>query len=181
MVPIYSLLVGLKRTEQKLSQPRFQIRGNCQNNGACCERLFLQEGPFLSWPILRQLTHFWMTRIYPFEIREHSMLHANDDNYYRMITCRNLEDGKCREYSLRPYLCRVWPVGDDESPPILFKGCGYWALDTENPEAGDASKRKPSYKRDERQELIDKWNQTHAQIGDEPTQAKDRYGKPKDS
>lgn len=163
MVPVHILLVWLKRLEHALSRPRFRVRGSCQNNGACCERLFLMEGPFLSWPILRHLTHFWMTKIYPFQIHEHSMLHAGDDNYYRMVTCRNLVDGKCREYWLRPRLCRVWPVGDHERPPILFKGCGFWIEDRDHPEAGDASRRKPSYKREERKKLIAVWKEIHRQ------------------
>ncbi len=159
VLPIHISLVWLKQLEQKLEPPRYQIHGSCQNNGACCERLFLQEGPYLSWPILRHLTHFWMTKIYPFEFHDHSMLHANDEQFYRMVTCRNLVDGKCREYWLRPRLCRVWPIGDDERPPILFKGCGYWSTDQQAPEAGDVSHRKPSYKRADRMKLIAEWTQ----------------------
>ena len=161
MLPIHIFLVWFKRIELKLSQPRFQVRGSCQNNGACCERLFLMEGPYLSWPILRHLTHFWMTKIYPFEIHEHSVLHAKDENYYRMLSCQNLVDGKCKEYWLRPRLCRVWPVSDHDNPPILFKGCGFWIEDQDNPEAGDVSQRKLSQKREARKKLIEVWKQIH--------------------
>lgn len=159
VLPLHLCLVWLKRLEQRVEPPRFQVKGSCRNNGACCERLFLQEGPYLSWPVVRHLTHFWMTKIYPFEIHEHSMLHAGDEQFYRMITCRNLVDGKCREYWLRPRLCRVWPVGEHEKPPILFKGCGFWIEDQENPEQEDVSYRKPSHRRSDRGKLIAEWTQ----------------------
>lgn len=157
VLPIQVLLAWLKKLDEKISQPRFQVRGGCHHNGACCERLFLMEGPFLSWPILRQLTHFWMTKIYPFEFLEHSMMNIADGEYYRMVSCRNLVDGKCREYWLRPRLCRVWPTSEDEKPTLLFEGCGFWIEDRENPEAGDVAKRRLCRRKEGRDSLLKEW------------------------
>jgi len=58
-----------------------------------------------------------------------TVMDPDTGEFFRVLNCRNLHNGKCKEYWLRPRLCRAWPEPTYVMPPILFSGCGYRAID----------------------------------------------------
>jgi hypothetical protein len=141
LVPLHVALVWLQRLELALTRPRYTIAGACRSNGLCCESLLLVEAPFLTWPLLRGLTRFWMQRVYPFAITDNAIEDPDSGEVYRILRCRNLVDRRCAEYALRPRVCRGWPLPTDEAP-VLLHGCGYRALDRQRGDDVDVSRRK---------------------------------------
>jgi hypothetical protein len=154
-LPVHLALYWLQRLTQIVERPRYQIRGGCHHNGQCCRQLLLVEAPFLTWTLLRWLTRFWMERIYPFDITETAVLDPDSGDFYRILRCRNLVDRRCREYWLRPRLCRIWPE-PSTAPRVLFKGCGFWVSDRLGAEGVDVSRRRVGWE-DGAEELARRW------------------------
>lgn len=157
VLPVHIFTEKLGRLWRYLERPRYQIRGACQSNGRCCEKLLLAEYPLLVWPILRQVTRFWMEKIYPFVIHENAIQDPDTGEYFRLLSCRNLVDGRCREYWLRPRICREWPMSNSRYRPVLFHQCGYWVQDLQgDPEKDVANRRGTKWKGGE-QTLLQRW------------------------
>lgn len=144
LVPVHQVLVWMHRVVGWFEQPRYRIQGSCCNNGLCCRQLLLVESPFLTWPGLTQLTHFWMERIYPFQITKNAILDPESGEYFRILTCANLVEKKCREHWLRPRICRAWPNDSWGAPAILFTGCGFYVVDRLGDDQRDVSRRRDS-------------------------------------
>ena len=157
ILPAHVFLDKIGRLWRYLERPRYQIRGACHSNGRCCEKLLLAEKPFLTWPVLRQLTHFWMEQIYPFVIHDSSILEPDSGDYFRLLSCRNLVDGRCREYWLRPRICREWPMHNSTYPAILFHHCGYWVQDQQGDPDEDVSQRRGTLWQGGEKDLLQQW------------------------
>lgn len=157
MLPWHIALLWFGRLGRFFEQPRYQIKGACHSNGRCCEKLLLVDKPLLTWPVLRWLTRFWMERVYAFVIHDSAVRDPETGEYFRILSCRNLVDGRCREYWLRPRICRAWPFSHSTNPPVLFNGCGYWACDRDGDPAQDVSVRRGALWEDGTQGLLDRW------------------------
>lgn len=109
------------RLLQRLVKPRYELRGACQQRGACCTQIvgnppgFMRRRP----KVLAGFAHF------------HRLMHnfhvvGRGDGGELIFRCGYVkQDGGCGIYRWRPRLCRVYPLLPFFSPPKLLPGCGY--------------------------------------------------------
>jgi len=107
-----------------LIQPPFKREGKCRRRGNCCYYIKMAK----SKPYIRWLQKFWATQINGFYFRQKETVDVEGKEYY-IMGCRYLnKDGSCKNYHLRPFICRQWPVIEHFGYPHLLKGCGYRAI-----------------------------------------------------
>lgn len=123
-LPFVLLDVTMQKLARKLIPPPFVPSGKCKKRGNCCYYILLHKpkGP-LGW-----IFKFWNTQINGFYQR------STDNFEYEghpvmVMGCRYLQkDGSCGHYTLRPMVCRKWPVIEQFGMPRILKGCGFKAV-----------------------------------------------------
>ena len=107
----------------------YKKEGACRRRGNCCYYIRMRKyrGP------INFIQMFWATQINGFFLRQKKPVKYGKKQYF-IMGCRHLQkDGSCKEYLLRPSICRKWPEIERFGEPNILKGCGYRAA-PRNPE-----------------------------------------------
>ena len=98
--------------------------GQCHRRGNCCYYILLQD--YKGWR--GALNIFWNTQINGFYLRD-SQVYDCDGKLVFVMGCRYLQkNGTCGHYTLRPAICRKWPLIEYFGHPSMLKGCGFRAV-----------------------------------------------------
>ena len=115
----------------KFFPSKYRISGKCKMDGVCCKQIFIDERLLNEIFFFSYLLRFWILKIYPFEM---SNIVVETDEFAsrsRMLRCKNLgSDNRCKEYFLRPLLCRNYPRKRYFKKLELHKNCGFYYRDT---------------------------------------------------
>ena len=129
VLPFVLLDVCVQRGVRVVLRPRFRLTGGCRRTGSCCRYITQPSSPGRN--VIKRfadrLQRVWATEVNGFYERDFD---ASDDDGARVVvfSCRCLAaTGRCKNYALRPSLCRTWPRVDFFVEPRLYKGCGYAA------------------------------------------------------
>ena len=120
-LPFVLLDLNMQRIAKKVIRPPFKKEGACLKRGNCCHYVLIQH----SKTLIGRLFYFWYTEVNGFYLRYQKPKHYQGKLMY-VMGCRHLsEDGSCKEYRLRPLICRKWPVIESFGFPKILKGCGF--------------------------------------------------------
>lgn len=120
-LPFVLLDQSAKRIAKRLVRPPFTQTGSCKKRGNCCYYITMRKRSGL----LNTFQLFWMTRVHRFFLRTSDTFREGGKTFY-LLGCRNLrKNGTCKEYRVRPSICREWPVIEHFGYPKLLKGCGF--------------------------------------------------------
>jgi hypothetical protein len=124
LLPFVLLDVLAQRIARLLVPPPYKTAGRCLKRGNCCHYIMVRK---LKGP-LGYLFHLWHTEINGFFLRSEEIYHY-ERHQIQVMGCRYLQkDGSCRHHTLRPMLCRKWPVIEHFGHPRILKGCGFYAI-----------------------------------------------------
>ncbi len=123
ILPFVLMDIAMQKCAKKIVKPPFVQKGGCKKRGNCCHYIMIEEGKGLfGW-----VYHVWNTQINGFYPR-HKKLHIYEGKRVHVMGCRYLrKDGSCGNYTLRPLVCRKWPVIEHFGHPRILKGCGFEA------------------------------------------------------
>ena len=119
--PFVLVDLAMQRVARLIIRPPFKREGSCKKRGNCCHYILIQY----SKNLMGRLFYFWYTQVHGFYLR------FKDPQFYEgkqmyVMGCRYLQkDGSCKQYRLRPLICRQWPVVEHFGYPKMLKGCGY--------------------------------------------------------
>jgi Fe-S-cluster containining protein len=119
--PVVLLDLTAQSIAKLFIRPPFRRVGSCKRRGNCCYYIVLKRtrGP------LGFLERFWATQINGFYYRNKKPVSYMGKSVH-LMGCRYLKkDGSCGNYTLRPMICRTWPVIAYFGWPRILKGCGY--------------------------------------------------------
>lgn len=159
-LPVNALLASTVRMQRRWFHPRYDIVGGCTGCGQCCHRLLLAERPFLTWPVLKTITRFWIERIHPFTITQNAVQDPDTGEFHRILLCKSRVDGRCADYLLRPRACREWPWSSTSDPPVLFSACGFRVVDRQTNCECDVALRRP-VQPDGARGLVRRWTKSN--------------------
>ncbi len=118
----------------------FELRGECECSGDCCETPMIQVHPVLYYgKIFKRLFLAWQRQVNGFEF-----LRAERDGYVFIFSCTHFdrETRRCDSYATRPGWCRDYPRAQLFSThPQFLPGCGYFAWSKNADCLRDALKR----------------------------------------
>ncbi|MCB1085345.1 MAG: YkgJ family cysteine cluster protein, partial [Chlamydiia bacterium] len=87
----------------------------------CCHTVLIRY----SSNLIGRLFYLWYTQFHGFYPRL-SKPQWYEGKKMHVMGCRYLKkDGTCRQYRLRPLVCRQWPMIEYFGYPQILKGCGY--------------------------------------------------------
>lgn len=102
-------------------RPPFKKVGRCKRRGHCCHYIVFKD----TKGVIGYIQRFWATQINGFYFR-HKEPVTYEGKKVIVMGCRYLhQNGSCRNYRLRPTVCRKWPVIEYFGWPRILKGCGY--------------------------------------------------------
>lgn len=109
-----------------LLQTEYVVEGRCEVRGDCCHHILMEWSPLLDRsPLLRRFALWKLTRFYSFYDKGYSW-EVQEGLLVRVLGCRALgDDGRCREYRIRPLFCRTYPHVPLTGRPLVLRGCGY--------------------------------------------------------
>ena len=112
------IVQGFKR----LFPTRYKIRGNCKQCGKCCEEILLRgTNRQINNPFFRNIAIRWISWLYGFYL-----LYVDYERNYLAFSCSHRgEDGKCKNYFLRPPICRNYPLLDYFEEPKFLPWCSF--------------------------------------------------------
>lgn len=111
----------MQRFARLIIRPPFKRLGSCKKRGNCCYYILIQY----STNLIGRFFYFWYTQVHGFYLRFKDT-HMYEGKRVYVMGCRYLQkDGSCKEYCLRPLICRQWPVVAHFGYPKILKGCGY--------------------------------------------------------
>lgn len=121
--------VTAQRAVRLVLRPRWRLTGGCQRTGQCCRYITQHAssgGAFIGRRADR-LLRWWATEVNGFYVRDFDVSDVDSERPAVIVySCRYLtREGSCRNYALRPALCRTWPRVDFFTKPQLHKGCGF--------------------------------------------------------
>jgi hypothetical protein len=122
--PFMLLDLYAQRIARIFIRPPFRQIGKCKQRGNCCHYILIpaKKGPFSA------LYYFWNTQVLGFYRRD-DRLYESEGKHVYIMGCRYLsKSGKCTRYTLRPAVCRKWPLIEYFGFPRLLKGCGFQAV-----------------------------------------------------
>ncbi|MCC6807182.1 MAG: YkgJ family cysteine cluster protein [Deltaproteobacteria bacterium] len=100
------------------------LDGTCKSCGRCCENLMLPSGKLASWRIVVWLRRFWHEGVNDFYPK--AMFIESEGRSFQAYGCRNWTAEKtCARYTLRPFVCRVYPALALLDRPTPAQHCGY--------------------------------------------------------
>lgn len=128
--PIRCLLlpyVWIDTFAQKLArlivQPPYKTSGSCKQRGACCRYILIEKPRGL----LGKIYIGWFMEFQGFYPKGYPHVRSGKKKFV-VMGCRYLQsNGRCGHYTLRPQVCRKWPVIEHFGAPELLKGCGFKA------------------------------------------------------
>ena len=104
-------------------RPPFKKKGKCLKRGNCCHYILMPYSKSLAGKIF----YFWQTEINGFYLR-YKNPQIYEGKKIIVMGCRYLKkDGTCKQYRLRPQVCRKWPVIEHFGYPKILKGCGFYS------------------------------------------------------
>ncbi len=122
VLPFVLLDILCQRIAKFFVPPPFVKAGECKRRGNCCYYILIKK----SWGIFALLDLFWHTQVHGFYRLKKEPLLVKGKKYY-LMGCRYLsKDGLCKQYFLRPTICRLWPRIEIFGHPEVLKGCGYF-------------------------------------------------------
>lgn len=127
VVTIFVLIMASgHRFGRWLLRTEYVVTGGCKQRGACCHHILMEWSGWLDrYPWLGRLALWKLTRFYSFYDKGYAW-EVQEGLLVRVLGCRALgEDGRCREYRLRPMFCRTYPEVPLVGRPLVLKGCGY--------------------------------------------------------
>jgi hypothetical protein len=130
--PVRALLLPLMLIDQcaqkaalLLIRTPYKREGKCLKRGNCCHYILVPEAK----GILGRLFYFWNTQMLGFYRRTPLVYESDQKKRVYAMGCRYLKkDGSCGHYTLRPAVCRKWPVIEYFGHPRIIKGCGFKAV-----------------------------------------------------
>jgi len=119
--PFMFMDIAMQKVARFIIRPPFKREGRCKKRGNCCHYILIQCSPNL----IGCFFYFWYTQIHGFYLR-FKETHFYEGKPMYVMGCRYLQkDGSCKKYSLRPLICRQWPIVEHFGYPKILKGCGY--------------------------------------------------------
>ena len=125
LLPFVLLDVAMQKLAKLLVPPPYIKTGSCKKRGTCCHTIMIRKPKgFWGWAF-----KVWNTEFNGFYLRSPET-YIYENHKVMVMGCRYLQkDGSCKHYTLRPMVCRKWPVIEHFGMPRLIKGCGFKALD----------------------------------------------------
>jgi len=121
VLPFVLIDLAMQRVARFIIRPPFKREGRCKRRGNCCYYVLIQ----CSNSLVGRFFYFWYTQVHGFYLRYKEPQSYEGKQMY-VMGCRYLKDnGSCNAYSLRPLICRKWPVVEHFGYPKILKGCGY--------------------------------------------------------
>lgn len=112
---------AMQKVARWFIRPPFKREGACKRRGNCCHYVLVRY----SKNIIGRAFYFWYTQVHGFFLRYKDPQHYDGKQMY-VMGCRYLaKDGSCKQYHLRPLICRQWPIIEHFGYPQILKGCGY--------------------------------------------------------
>lgn len=123
-LPFVLLDVAMQRFAKWLIRPPFKQVGGCKKRGNCCHYIMIRKPK----GILGFVFRIWNTEFNGFYLRSQEAFEY-ENHKVMVMGCRYLQkDGSCKHYTLRPMVCRKWPVIEHFGVPRILKGCGFKAV-----------------------------------------------------
>lgn len=123
-LPFVLIDVSMQKFAKILIPPPYVQKGACKKRGNCCHYILLRKPK----GILNRLFYYWNTEINGFYARSQED-YEYEGSLIRVMGCRYLQkDGSCKHYTLRPMICRKWPMIELFGTPRILKGCGFSAV-----------------------------------------------------
>jgi len=123
-LPLILLDLFMQRIAALLLRTPFRKEGKCLKRGNCCHYVMLHY----SKGFWGKMYFLWNTEIHGFYLREKEP-QEYEGKQVLVMGCRYLKkDGSCGVYSLRPAVCRKWPMIEYFGYPRMLKGCGFRAV-----------------------------------------------------
>ena len=120
-LPFVLLDVAMQKLARLLIRTPYKMGGACKRRGNCCHYIMIRKPKGL----LGQIFKFWNTQVNGFYLRSNEV-YEYEKHHVMLMGCRHLQkDGKCGSYTLRPMVCRKWPVIEHFGMPRILKGCGF--------------------------------------------------------
>lgn len=122
-LPFVLFDLAMQKVAKLLIPPPYKQAGKCKRRGNCCHYILIRKPK----GILGGLFTFWNTQVHGFYLRSNET-YEYEKHRVMMMGCRHLQsDGSCGSYTLRPMVCRKWPVIEAFGIPRILKGCGFIA------------------------------------------------------
>ena len=119
--PFAMIDLVMQKIARFIIKPPFKREGSCKRRGNCCYYVLFQY----STNLMGRLFYLWYTQVHGFYLRYKDPQPYEGKQMY-IMGCRYLKkDGSCKQYRLRPLICRQWPVVEHFGYPKILKGCGY--------------------------------------------------------
>lgn len=120
-LPFVLIDLAMQRIARSIIRTPFKREGSCKRRGNCCHYVLFQY----STNLIGRFFYFWYTQVHGFYLRYKDTQVYEGKKMY-VMGCRYLQkDGSCKEYHLRPLICRKWPIVEHFGYPKILKGCGY--------------------------------------------------------
>ncbi|MCB1110056.1 MAG: YkgJ family cysteine cluster protein [Chlamydiia bacterium] len=133
---------SIQRLARKIIRPPFKREGQCKRRGNCCHYVLIRS----SRSLIGRLFYIWHTQFLGFYPRLKEP-QEYEGKPVHVMGCRYLKpDGSCRQYHLRPLVCRQWPIIEHFGYPRVLKGCGYTSNPPYPPETSDRLNEDPRLK-----------------------------------
>lgn len=130
VLPFILLDLSMQKLARTFIKPPFVRQGKCLQRGNCCRYILLPQHK----GILGKLFVLWSTEILGFYKRSEET-YISEGKKVWVMGCRYLKkDGRCAHYSLRPMVCRKWPLIEYFGYPRILKGCGFRAIERDQKE-----------------------------------------------
>ena len=122
-LPFIWLDVSMQKVARLLIPPPYKKTGQCKKRGNCCHYILIRKPK----GIMGHLFQWWNTQVNGFYLRSQET-YEYEKHRVMVMGCRHLrKDGSCGSYTLRPMVCRKWPVIEAFGIPRMLKGCGFTA------------------------------------------------------
>lgn len=121
LLPFVTIDMWAQKFARFLIPPPYKKVGKCLKRGNCCHFIMMRKAKgFLGW-----CYRIWYTEFHGFYLRTEEE-YEYEEKPVLVMGCRYLKkDGSCAHYSLRPMICRKWPVIEHFGKPRILKGCGF--------------------------------------------------------
>lgn len=113
----------MQKCARKIIRPPYRREGSCRKRGNCCYYILIRAEESFS----AKLFFLWYTQVHGFYKRMKQPQSYQGKKVW-VMGCRYLHrDGTCKQYKLRPSVCREWPRIESFGEPRVLKGCGFSA------------------------------------------------------
>ncbi len=121
--PFIWLDIFMQKVARLLVPPPYKKTGRCKRRGNCCHYILIRKPK----GFMGHLFQWWNTQVNGFYLRSQEA-YEYENHLVMVMGCRYLQkDGSCGSYTLRPMVCRKWPIIEAFGIPRILKGCGFSA------------------------------------------------------